>query len=822
MIYFNSFYLDREKDIIVNLYKDNDVMHYVLETPNYTTGNLICNLAKVCNLKLERNEAGLFINKGIVPCYIDSENREVYVFRLGNTKVANIYPDGKIEMKASILAIAKTLMSQTKDYRLDINKTIIKSYIFKECRFFTDLHTHMNGNLSPDILVALGIFHQIRYPLYYVKKLDLTLTETQKEKLEKQRKEVEKQFADSTLVGKYLNRKIDDNTFINFADLICNNIENASDNIQKIRTSLAILKEGQAVFTNLEKVYLYRYIFTKGIESSEKIDICNVSKIPDKDVKNTLRQMLIDNTNPAYHFNTLFQDKLLWIARSYKKQGVKYAEISDTTLVKRQESIAMLDQVHEIMPLIESETGVKVRFLAALRRIPLNIVRGSLTPVDYLSENLDVLKKVSKDPYVVGSDFVGEEINDIKDLQPVIKEIVKIAKDRPDWTIRIHAGENDSLIDNVAHSIQCIKESLQEGQPFPRLRVGHGLYTANLKTAKGKQLLQDLKQNKVVLEFQITSNVRLNNLNSIETHPIKQYLAAGIKCVQGSDGAALYGTSSMDEQLTLERFLNLTYEDMLKIRSTEEEIVEESTNAFNSNLKAFEIMLGLKKVKDYYQELMGHEDKIELNLAVEKKLDSNHILKEYIKEMPWDKKPIVFVGGSFNTEHRKTKVDKNVSNMIDDLLEKLDPKEVFFVVGNKLSGYEKYLVEHNKGFQVFSIVPSEISRKQANKLLKGNLNIRVSTESISMAIYKSFNYEIFEQRPSIVIAFDGNSAAANVIQEAKNGKKDAKIFVYNKASALKEKALSLHGYVHLFKENDDFVSEVQQALTQITLGRKIG
>ena len=44
-------------------------------------------------------------------------------------------------------------------------------------------------------------------------------------------------------------------------DLILNNIENAEENIAKIRTSLAILKDGQAVFTNLEKVYLYRYVF---------------------------------------------------------------------------------------------------------------------------------------------------------------------------------------------------------------------------------------------------------------------------------------------------------------------------------------------------------------------------------------------------------------------------------------------------------------------------------------------------------------------------------------------------------------------------------
>ena len=43
----------------------------------------------------------------------------------------------------------------------------------KKSKFRTDLHTHMNANLSPDCLIALGIIHQVRYPLYYIKKLKL-------------------------------------------------------------------------------------------------------------------------------------------------------------------------------------------------------------------------------------------------------------------------------------------------------------------------------------------------------------------------------------------------------------------------------------------------------------------------------------------------------------------------------------------------------------------------------------------------------------------------------------------------------------------------
>lgn len=40
-------------------------------------------------------------------------------------------------------------MSQTKNYKLPIDKTIVKSYILKKSKFRTDLHTHMNANLTP-------------------------------------------------------------------------------------------------------------------------------------------------------------------------------------------------------------------------------------------------------------------------------------------------------------------------------------------------------------------------------------------------------------------------------------------------------------------------------------------------------------------------------------------------------------------------------------------------------------------------------------------------------------------------------------------------
>ena len=815
MTYLTCFFLDNEKDIIVNLYKDLDRMYYVLTTPNHSTGNLIRNLSKTCNLPLSQDDNGMLIITDEIPCFIDGNNQESYIFKLADTEIASIYPDGTVERKATIPAIAKTLMSQTKDFKLPAGKTIFKTFIRKDLKFRADLHTHMNGNLTGDILIALGIAHQIRYPLYYVKKLELELTDSQWEKVNAQREKVARQFVSSDLQGKYLDRRINDNTFINFADLILNNLDNAEMNIVKIRNSLAVIKDGQAVFTNLEKVYLYRYVFCKGKESEEQIPFAKVDMIPDEDVKNALKQMLRDRENPDYCHNTIFQDKLLWIARSYKKQGVCYAEISDTTLVKKYESIEMLRQVHAVMPSIYQETGVMIRFLAAMRRIPLTIVKDAVTPANYLEQNLEVLKATALDPYVAGCDFVGEEINDIITLKPAFKEIVKIAKADPSFVIRVHAGENDSQKDNIAHSIACVKESLEPGQQMPRMRLGHGLYTYSLASKKGKETLKELKENNVVLEFQITSNVRLNNLNSLQNHPLKQYLEKGISCVQGTDGAALYGTNSIDEQLSLEKMLGLTDEELKQMHDSESKIIEESQKAYSVKKAAFAELLGDRDMEEVLLEKMQAVTISKAKSKSAPKLDANTELKDQIEEITWDRTPVVLLGGSFNTENRTTKISANAIKQMDDMLEYMSPDEVCFVIGHKLSGYEKYLLDHNdKGFRIYSFVPSLITKKEAEKIKDANVKVRVSIESEGMGIYKSFNYEIFERRPSVVVAFDGNSAAANLIQEAKNGKGRSAILIWNHSKTLMQKAKSLHGYVYSFDGDNPLVDMLDSLKTK--------
>ena len=802
MIFFQQFYLDREKDIAVDLYMEGDRLFYVIRTPNHHTGNLITNLAKLCGLETAEDENGLKVIKDEVPCYFDGDNRRMYILRLGNTKIANIYPDGKVELKASIPAISKTLMSQTKDYRLGVEKTIVKTYIRSECKFRTDLHTHMNGNLPPDALIALGIVHQIRYPYYYVKKLGLQCTKDQLARLEARRAETEKKLELGSLSGHRRERRIDDFTFINFADLILGNPKDAAGNIETIRNSLTIPKDGQAVFADLEKVYLYRYVFTKGVQAENPFSGINIDGIPDREVYAYAEKMRRDRGDDRYRHNTLYQDLLLWIAREYQKRGIQYAEISDTSLLNRAEYPAKLRQIHEIMPAVTRETGVLLRFLAGIRRIPLTIVRDQATPNDYLAENLRCLRAIAGDPYVAGSDIIGEEINDILELRSVIRELVEIAGRHPGFVIRIHAGENDSLRDNVANSIRCVAEALSPGQQMPPLRIGHGLYTCDLGSAKGKKLLEDMRKYGVTLEFQITSNVRLNNLSRLERHPLRQYLKAGIRCIQGTDGGALYGTNSIDEELSLEKLLGLNFQELCRMRVAEDDILSASLRTFQEKTEAFRALCPGGDVERFYREQPDNAEQAPRRLWQEGgKISAEEGLKEQLASLPPDMFPIVIGGGSFNSSQRRTQLREEDKAFIDELLKNADPEKVFFVVGHTLAGQEGYLARQAAGrFRVFAIVPNRISRMEKNRLQEAGVGVLVSIESSGMGLYKSFAYEIFKRMPSALLAFDGNSAALNLIQEARNGRMKCKIYINPRSRGLTAKAKMLEGYVEPLKD----------------------
>ena len=102
-----------------------------------------------------------------------------------------------------------------------------------------------------------------------------------------------------------------------------------------------------------------------------------------------------------------------------------------------------------------------------------------------------------------------------------------------------------------------------------------------------------------------------------------------------------------------------------------------------------------------------------------------------------------------------------------------------------------------------------ISKNEKEKLSEENIDgICVSPETEESGIYKSFNYEIFERKKAVVIAFDGNSPVSNLVQEAKNGKGKSKIYVNQENELLRKKAEMMEGYIIPFKLSDDLADRI--------------
>ena len=546
------------------------------------------------------------------------------------------------------------------------------------------------------------------------------------------------------------------------------------------------------------------------------MDLTSYPAVPDREIAEALTQMQADRKNPNYADFSLLQDKLLWIARGCQKRGISYMEISDTGLVKPDSAAALLGQIHASMPAISRETGVVLRFLASFRRIPLTIVRDQVEPQRVVQDQVRTLRAIACDPYVAGSDIIGEEINDIRDLQPLIRELVSIAGAHQGFVIRIHAGENDSLRNNVAESIRCVKSSLTPGQPMPPMRIGHGLYTANLRSRRGKQLIEDLRETGAVLEFQLTSNVRLNNLSVLEHHPLKQYLSYGISCVQGTDGGAIYGTDSIDEQLALERMLDLTYDDMLAMRKAEDRVLTSSMETFCLKQASFAKLCGSCDPETFLADRIRKEPVPDKTLMIGRgRLESLDSLGDQVREMPTDKVPVILLGGSFNTDRRQTRMQEWAMDLLRRIADNADPDKVFYVIGHRMLAYEKELV-HLCGnrFEIFAMVPTHLTPEEVSRLKKSGVGIRISIEPVGMGLYKSFAYEIFKRRPSVVIALDGNSAGTNVIQEARNGKRKARIFINRHATSLYSKARTLRGYTAVI-ENAGASDQILEAVASV-------
>ncbi len=223
--------------------------------------------------------------------------------------------------------------------------------------------------------------------------------------------------------------------------------------------------------------------------------------------------------SPLTKHADMFVPLLRQIAEDYAAMGVEYAELSFGDIPRA----SRLRAVHEHLPAIEADTGVTLRFLAAMSRHD---------DVEWDLDYIDRLGQLAGSRYIVGVDFMGHETNSTHAFATQLRAVARWAdRVRPGFVVRVHAGENPAHPENVRVALDCV-QGCQVA-----LRIGHGLYGVD------DAALDRLTAAGAVVEFNLNSNFALNNIQRVGQAPLVRYLRRGVPVVLGSDGYGIYRTT---------------------------------------------------------------------------------------------------------------------------------------------------------------------------------------------------------------------------------------------------------------------------------------
>lgn len=501
----------------------------------------------------------------------------------------------------------------------------------------TDLHTHSSGQVSADGLMEIAVRGKVLYPTRLLDELGIAY--------EAKHIRRTKRFFYPPTDGPEIGRIPEGEDGVP--------LDTVSPQGRKVLgAAMSVPPDRQVTFGDLEvSVYRFRTPITK---------------------------------SPAIGYELLKK-----YAEEYSQQGVQYAEITATSSgLLLPEYIAM---VHDKMPQIEAETGVKLRFLAGL---PRNL------PEALLSREVEKLKIAGASPYIVGVDFVGFEDNKIGDLEPHIKSIAEWAERHdPEFTLRIHAGENRKNLTNV-------RESLRLAQKYRmRVRIGHAAHGLDDEALQIAEALA--KDNLVVIEFNPDSNLALNNIDTAEELEMVKCLNRAIPFVVCSDGGGLFQTDiwQLDDTVS---FAGLKEHHVDTIVQHERTHMCREADRFDRKMRLLAPDYLLKLV-DRFAELPAlvihpRDDKYSTTRAFEQHLQSLGIKysQESVDEVTCGKRPLLFLGAS--GARWWDKISRLHQSIIRDvaqgLVSAIDPERAYLMIGRpKNAGITTVLssavVEHN-------------------------------------------------------------------------------------------------------------------------------
>lgn len=115
--------------------------------------------------------------------------------------------------------------------------------------------------------------------------------------------------------------------------------------------------------------------------------------------------------------------------------------------------------------------------------------------------------------------------------------------------ITLHAGEG--------FGTQSIRQALDIGHA---VRIGHGT-----RLGEDPGLLAEIRERRIPLEVCLTSNVQTGVVPSMEAHPAREYLRAGVPIVLSTDNRLISGVTLVDEYRNARDALGMSWAELVSV-----------------------------------------------------------------------------------------------------------------------------------------------------------------------------------------------------------------------------------------------------------------
>ena len=434
------------------------------------------------------------------------------------------------------------------------------------------------------------------------------------------------------------------------------------------------------------------------------------------------------------------------IAKDYQTMGVKYIELSFASVIYS----SYLELLHKELPKIERETGLTIRFLAAI---------GRSDDLEWDLDYIEQLKQMSASLYIVGVDFLGHETNSTYAFAQQITEIAKWAdQNYPGFVIRVHAGENPAHPENIRAAIELTKNYKVQ------LRIGHGLFGVD------EQTLTELKNIETIVEFNLNSNLALNNIQTTREVPIKKYLDQEIAIVLGTDGYGIYQTAAnIEVQAAL--LAGVTKEDLAKIQQTEEVYLLKRRLWDKNKQLNFSVPSDLPS-KYYTPEVLSRKQATKASRdqallmrlqEIEIPLLNNDEVNNLLKE-----KQVISIAGAWYKSWEKISLEQQekIYQLLDELFAHLDPKMVVIVIGGTKRGIANVVQQRAipLGFTVLATLVKETPPLWLEK------NSATYACIVAEDLYDKAAglYQLMKEHHALCLFIGGGNIVSDEIQAANN------------------------------------------------------